>query len=82
MRDRPANWRLLTPEQEVAVRKLYLDGVPARDIASSYGVTVRTIYRTLHRTNRAVLTAKVGDYYALYEVGEEGPVQLTPWRAA
>lgn len=74
--------RLLSPEQEAAVRSAYERGVRAVDLASQYGVTVRTIYRTLHRTDRDIFRVTVGGYHATYEIGDEGPIQLTPWRAA
>jgi len=74
--------RKLTPEQEDAIRAAYDAGVRAWSLAKQYGVTVRTIYRTIHRAERETHRVELAGYHALYEVGEEGPVQLTPWRAA
>lgn len=82
MRDRDATMRLLSPEQEAEVRAAFDRGVRAVVLASQYGVTRRTIYRTIHRTDRDIFRVKVGGYHATYEIGAEGPIQLTPWRAA
>lgn len=82
MRERPCYFRKLTPDQETAVRQQHLRGATLRQLADQYGVTVRTIARTLHRAQRDVITVEAGPYRATYELSDEGPVQLTPWRAA
>ena len=81
-RERPANMRLLTPDQEDAVRSQHDSGATLRQLAAQYGVTKRTICRTLHRAQRTIHRVEVSGYYATYEIGDEGPIQLTPWRAA
>lgn len=78
----PATMRRLTPDQEDAVRQSHDAGVHPDTLAGAYGVTKRTIYRTIQRTNREVHRVEVGGYHATYEIGAEGPIQLTPWRAA
>lgn len=83
MRERDARMRKLTPAQEDEVRKAFDSGaLGAGSLAQRYGVTVRTIYRTVHRAHRETVSVAVGPYIATYEVGDEGPIQLTPWRAA
>ena len=77
-----AHPRKLTPLQEDTVRALRRQGVPIRVLADTYGVTKRTIQRTLHE--RAPLRIEVvvlDGWYAQFEIHELGPVQRTDWRA-
>jgi len=77
-----ARRRRLSPLQEDTVRALYAQGVRAQDLASTYDVSVRCIYRTIERTPVAVVPVTIGGYYAQFEITEDGPVQRTDWRAA
>lgn len=74
--------RALTPDQEEAVRLAVSAGASPKDIAAAYGVHVRTIYRVLARSSIVVYEVELGDYRAQFEVGDDGPIQLTEWVAA
>lgn len=76
-----ARMRKLTPQQEDATRALYGNGVPARVLAGMYGVSSRTILRTIDRTPLAVEVVVLGGYYAQFELRADGPFQRTEWRA-
>lgn len=75
----PYPLRRLRPDQAEAVRRARAAGVAARDLAGYYGVTVRTIYRTLERAPQAVHEVRLADYQATFEITDEGPVQVTAW---
>lgn len=75
-------WRRLTPAQEDAVRASVAAGADPGALAGAYGVSRRTILRTLQRYPRSVQTIELAGYRACFEVSDEGPVQLTPWVAA
>lgn len=74
------HWRKLTPLQEETIRAL-AGKVPYRVLASQYGVSKRTIARTVERTPLDVVVVQLGGYYAQFEVHETGPIQRTDWRA-
>lgn len=77
-----ARMRKLTPLQEGTIRALAAQGVRPGVLASQYGVTRQTIYRTIHRrAPLAVEIVVIGGYYAQFEVLELGPIQRTEWRA-
>lgn len=50
-------------------------------LAARYGVSKRTILRTIKRAPLKVETVILGGYYAQFEIHELGPVQRTEWRA-
>ena len=72
--------RALTPQQETQVRFLARCGVTALDLAGMYGVTRRTIYRTIKRAALPVVVVEVAGYHATFEIDELGPIQRTDWR--
>lgn len=81
--------RDLTPPQEAHIRSLVGQTTDRRDrgelirlLAGEYDVSVRTIWRTLERSDRETVMARAGEYVALFELGDEGPVQVTEWVAA
>jgi hypothetical protein len=85
-----AHLRKLTPLQEDTVRALTegvrchgLAGVQCihAQLASRYGVSKRTILRTIDRSPIKVEVVVLGGYYAQFEIHELGPVQRTDWRA-
>lgn len=75
-------WRRLTPDQETAIRAAVVRGAHPRELAKVVGVSERTIYRTLAREKREALDVTVGDYRAVFEMTDDGPVQVTTWVAA
>ena len=75
-------YRMLSPDREHAVRAAADAGVSAADLAKQYGVHVRTIYRTLRRSENPHRLVRLGDYVATFELSDEGPVQCGPWRPA
>lgn len=80
MTDQPVlRWRALTPAQASEVRRLYESGVSARQLATGYGVHIRTIYRTLHRQSEAAYDVEVGGFRATFQMEAGRPVQVTPW---
>lgn len=74
-------WRRLTPDQERAIRVAH-PGVSLRVLANRYGVSKRTIERTLQRDDRGDRTVRVGGYEAPFTVRDEGPRQVGPWLPA
>ena len=50
-------------------------------LASRYGVSKRTILRTIKRAPLAVEVVILAGYYAQFEITDVGPVQRTDWRA-
>lgn len=77
------HFRALTPDQEDAVRAAFAAGARPRDLAPAYSVSQRTIYRTLTRAGqRQIAEVRLATYRALFEVSDDGPVQLTEWVAA
>lgn len=75
-------WRSLTPRQEDSVRRCVASGSSPRDMSAVYGVSVRTIYRTLRRERIPLRTVRVGEYEAPFIVSDDGPVQMGPWVAS
>lgn len=74
--------RVLNPFQEDAIRAAMAFGARARDLAAEYGVTTRTIYRTMAMRQRKGILVTVGDYRAVFVIDKYGPVQVTDWMAA
>jgi hypothetical protein len=72
-------YRALTFGQTIAIRSAAHSGVRAHLLAAEYGVSVRTIYRTLARSGCAVHQVKLGDWCAEFEMTDEGPVRVTSW---
>lgn len=71
-------WRTVTPERAHAVREAWKAGVRAADLAQQYGVTIRTIYRYVHRAGEPWQTVSVFDYKATFVKGDDGePVRMT-----
>lgn len=58
------------------------EGATPNELAEAYSVSYRTIYRTMHRVHREVITTLVGPYAAEFEIGDDGPQQITRWRVA
>ncbi len=76
--ERLVHYRKLSPAQEVAIRKARGDGCSVHDLAREYGVTARTIYRTLERRERPHRTFTYDDWSATFEMTDEGPVAIGP----
>lgn len=75
-------WRALLPAQERAVRFCMAAGADARELASAYGVSKRTILRTLRRAPDRCVDVVIGDYVAPFVVPDDGPpIQRGPWVA-
>lgn len=82
--------RKLTPQQEDAIRALgghvrtCPPGTPCihDGLAKRYGVSKRTILRTIARAPLSVHVVEIGGYYAQFEITDQGPIQRTDWRAA
>lgn len=72
----------LTPAQAVEVRRRRALGVSVAALAYEYGVSKRCIYRTLRRPDRPRHDVRLGDYRAIFEMTDEGPIQVTEWMAA
>lgn len=73
-------WRRLTVPEEALVRTAYrLQGVGVGELATRYGVSKQTIYRTLKRAPRGISTVEVAEWQAPFEITDEGPVQVGPW---
>lgn len=72
-------YRRLDPHQVREVRRSYDAGVAAVDLASCYGVTERTIYRSIRRAVLPVHAVTVDGWTTTFELTEDGPVQVTPW---
>lgn len=70
----------LTLEQVRGVASARRRGVPARSLASQYGVHVRTIYRAVERADEPTVEVHVGNWRAPFAITEEGPVQIEGWR--
>ena len=79
------NWgptRARSPEAVDEMRRLHRGGVPVADIASRFGVTVRTAYRYLD-DDSMVVTVKAGPWRARFAIdGTREPRRLTPWEKA
>ena len=89
-----AHPRKLTPLQEDTVRALCaglgpcptgtrgdVSGCIHDDLAKRYGVSKRTILRTIERTPLRVEIVTLSGWYAQFEITDDGPVQRTDWRA-
>jgi DNA invertase Pin-like site-specific DNA recombinase len=75
-------YRALTPGQAGAIRAAAKSGVRALLLAAEYGVSVRTIYRTLERSGCSVHLVRLDDWRAEFEMTDEGPVRVTSWLPA
>lgn len=77
--ERGAYGRTVTLDQEVAIADAFRSGTRAKVLAKQYGLNVRTIYRAIHRAERHAMWVTVGDYWAPFAYGDEGPIQLGTW---
>lgn len=74
--------RSLTPEQARAIVAELENGVRAGDLARSYGVTKRTIYRQVYYAQWPIVAIAVGPWRASFALTPTGPRRLTDWRRA
>ena len=75
-------WRRLSPMQSVAIADAHASGVTVRALAERYGVTRRTIYRTLERVRTGhPVVVQVEHWTAEFMVTSDGPIRMTAWHA-
>lgn len=70
--------RARDPEAVAAMQRMFLSGVGVRDIAESFGLSVRTAYRYLSEGRGEPVT--VLGWTALFVARSDGPVRVSPWR--
>ena len=75
------HWRALTPTQEAAVRTGRASGATVAQLAVRFGVTRRTIYRVLERSQYETREVVIFDRRAIFQLVDDQPVQVTPWVA-
>jgi DNA invertase Pin-like site-specific DNA recombinase len=76
-------YRRLTPEQGAEVARALAAGATARQLAEQYGVSQRTIWRTLNRATEPRATVEVFGHRATFVQGDDlEPVRMTPWTPA
>jgi transposase-like protein len=75
------HFRKLSPDQAAAVLRAYEDHVLVPDLAKAYGVSIRTIWRTIRRAPERPERLSLFGYSAGFVRGDDGPpVQIEPWR--
>lgn len=72
-------WRSLTPSQAAAVVEAHAAGTPARELAAAYGVSTRTIWRTIRRDRSRHVVVQVEAWRAEFVITDDGPYRATPW---
>lgn len=72
-------WRAITPGQAIEIRKAWMAGARARDLAVAYGCHVRSIYRAIYRANAPMTEVHVAGFRATFQVEDGLPIQVTPW---
>lgn len=72
-------FRVVTPEQEAALRAARESGARVADLAAAYGISVRAAYRAIARAGRPSYEVVVADRRATFQVEDGTPVQVTPW---